>query len=801
MDIAFLSAPVPLTKTYKQLRGRIEKSNYPNTSSFTSYTETPKRLEDFYAAIVEHAKQGHCLLKGQLNRNLVEESRAGSTESNQATEWVCLDIDGLEVESPQAFMDAIGLGSVSYIVQYSSSYGVLDDLLRCHIFCLLDKPVAAPLLKQWLIDVNFNTELLCSQMSLTPSGNGLHWPLDITTCQNDKLLYIAPPNLIGVPDPLQPDERYQLVKNKGTHFKLPKQIGTVSANRSRIDDKVNELRLEAGMPKRKASKYNSIGPVEFVANPDQCTVTGIKEDRGFVYLNLNGGDSWGYYHPVDKPDFIYNFKGEPTYKTKDLVPDYWHDQQRKVEEAEESGEVVTHLAFRDFNSAKYYNGWYDPDTRELVLKQAASEKQLADYMASQGRALSDRIPIWSMEFLPSEDWTLNREYDPPVINTFVQSPYLQAKRPSKAPSVPTLIARIIHHALGGDEEVTDRFYNWLAAVMQKRVAIGTSWVLSGTQGTGKGLICNKILRPILGDTYVQQKRMDELDEKFNDFMEQCIFLFVDEVQLSEMRNGRALMQRIKNQITEERISIRGMHRAGQMMVNHVNWVFCTNMPDPIYLTSDDRRFNIAPFQPNKLLITSEEIEAIEDELQQFCDYLMMREVDFDLARAVIMTEQRERLINTSSTSIELACDAVRRGDLQFFLDELPSDSQSFVLPDTMLKLSQYKRALREVIEHASTGGKGVGRDVLHTLLRYVLPDCPTSSHKFTSLIKHHGLYVQSMRIGTRTTRGIEVDWVVPEGALDQIDGVADKPVNDEISPKTKAELKKHLKGVAGGKSK
>ena len=40
----------------------------------------------------------------------------------------------------------------------------------------------------------------------------LRWPLDITTCQNDKLLYIATPSFKGMKDPLR--ERITLVPKK-----------------------------------------------------------------------------------------------------------------------------------------------------------------------------------------------------------------------------------------------------------------------------------------------------------------------------------------------------------------------------------------------------------------------------------------------------------------------------------------------------------------------------------------------------------------------------------------------------------
>jgi hypothetical protein len=53
--------------------------------------------------------------------------------------------------------------------------------------------------------------------------------------------------------------------------------------------------------------------------PDSAVITEMKAERGFVYFNLNGGDSWAYYHPESNPDYIYNFKGEPSYLLKNKV--------------------------------------------------------------------------------------------------------------------------------------------------------------------------------------------------------------------------------------------------------------------------------------------------------------------------------------------------------------------------------------------------------------------------------------------------------------------------------------------------
>jgi hypothetical protein len=762
MEIVFLSAEVPLTKTYRQRRDRIEKTSYPLVDCFTSHTEQVDTISDFFTAIGKHAALGHCLLKGTITAALVDESRAGATDRNGHTEWVCLDVDGVDIESPDDFMNALGLGNLSYIVQYSSSHGISDDLLHCHIFVMLEKPFSAPLLKQWLIDVNFNVPLLNAQFSLSPSQNFLSWPLDITTCQNDKLLYIAPPILVGIEDPLGPD-RFQLVRKKSDRLRLPANISSVSANRQRIDEKINELRLGLQLPKRKASKYSNAGPIEYQTNPDQCTVTGIKQDRGYVYLNLNGGDSWGYYHPEDRFDFIYNFKGEPTYRTKDLIPDYWNDCAKEVERQEDAGVITTHFAFRDFNSAKYYNGYYDPQNREVYIAQAASEKQLNDYMSANGRVMPPAVPIWCMEFLPNEPFVIRKCPDKrgwsAQLNTFTPSIYLQ-QEPKKTAKIPPIIERVIRHALGGSDMVFDAFINWLAVAVQDRKAIGTAWLLSGIPGTGKGLLCHKILKPMMGHNYVVQRRMDELDDKFNDYLEECLFFFVDEVELPEMKNSNVIEAKIKNLITEETISLRGMHRASRTVPNHVNWILSSNMSDPLTITNSDRRFNVADYQPQKLKITEAEIAQIEKELQSFCDYLRVFKANRDKAREVILTAQRERLIHISTTTIDLAAQAVLTGNLQYFFDELPTGNVKYINPRQQMKLGLYKEVLGDILREPNVGA--IGRDALHVLFDYLIPESPTSGNKFTSMLKHHGLHVSPCRVAGSAgiVRGVPTQWVI-----------------------------------------
>ena len=166
MKIVFLEAGVPLTKTYSKTASGVAKTPYPFVWEFTSHEEQFTNLSQLESLLKKHAAMGHCALKGSIARPLVKESRAGSTDTNATTEWLVLDLDGLpdtiEVTTPAGqtqtmpltidlFLDEMGLGNISYVVQWSASYGIENKRLRAHVFLLLDKPYAAPLIKQWLV--------------------------------------------------------------------------------------------------------------------------------------------------------------------------------------------------------------------------------------------------------------------------------------------------------------------------------------------------------------------------------------------------------------------------------------------------------------------------------------------------------------------------------------------------------------------------------------------------------------------------------------------------------------------------
>jgi len=756
MDVFFLSANKPIVKSYELgPQGELIKHSYPFVYEVTSHEEHPKTLQALAALMQKYAKQGSCMVKGKLQRPLVSESRKGSTDADEKTDWICLDLDGIEgYQTVDLFLEAIGCGDIEYVVQWSSSMGIENKAgFRCHIFMRLAQPTHPQILKHWLQDLNLR--VLDSQLELTKTGNSLRWPLDITTCQNDKLIYIAPPKLgPGIKDPFPGTQRISHVPKSRQLLTLPYPVPTRDALRDRIDKKVQELRVAAGLPKRKSSKYKFTGSVEYMVNPDSAVITEMKTERGFVYFNLNGGDSWAYYHPEDNPNFIYNFKGEPTYKTEDLLPEYWARLQQAASTYQPNSQGRIYLAFRDFKTSNYFNGFYDTNTNKLELAMAKSESQLRQFMKQHGQTLGDFIPDWDLVWNPHNpnvvDPTKNE------LNTYQPSEFFLIARLPHAANVPPTIKKVIDHVLGHDQSTIDHFLNWLACIVQYQTRTGTAWVWQGTQGTGKGVLFHQIITPLLGEVNVVSKRMEELESEFTGYMENKFVVFIDEIEAGKSLYHSKVTAKLKNLIVEPTISIRRMYTPAYMAPNFASMIFASNKPASVEIAPDDRRFNVGPYQATPIQLTATEVDVdIPAELTNFFAFLKQYKADPDRARKPLISAARSTLIDISRTAIDTVSDALLSGNLEFFWEHLTTTKNASSNPVTNMKYMAFREL---VVDLVNTQDSKLTRDDLFTLMEWCVGNMPQSPHKFTALLKHHRIHLTQIWKNNRNVRGIDVNW-------------------------------------------
>ena len=762
MKVFFLGAAVPLTKTISK-QG---KEPYPNVANFTSYAHDINTVQDLHTAIVEHAKKNHCLIKGHLHRPLTNESRKGATKGDDLTQWICLDFDRFETDDVDAVLNSLGLGKVDYVIQYTSSHGLPEHegTLSAHVFMLLSKPLPAPQLKAWLMDRNLT--LFDEQIELSRAQTTLRWPLDITTCQNDKLLYIAPPLFRGLPDPMGKNPRIQYVKRGGKCVDVSKNIGemnlTVIKNTERKT--LNDLRVAAGLPRRSA-KTTWIGTVEVENKPDGCTVTSVKEDDDHWRLNLNGGDSWAYLVNKNNPELIYDFKSDTWSRTKEKVPEFYRELMLEQEAVNatptEDGDLI--LGFRDPVTAQYYNGTWNPELQKLTLYSAKNETQIAHWYQSHGRAMGDFIPIWNIGFHPREDWIVDE--DARRINTFRMSPYMRAE-PRDNTDFPRIL-RLIKHVIGyqgpEDDALLDHFINWFACIFQRRERPITAWVFHGIEGTGKGYFFHRIVRPLLEPSNTMSVTVGNLEDSFNGWAANKLFIFVDEVDVDDFREKGRVAAKLRNAITDQVVSVRHMRQTASQMDNWACWLFASNRPQPVHIPESDRRYNVGNFQDKKLVKPDE--KDIENELEAFAQFLLAHRADVQQASQIIHTEARERIKALGISSLVETCRSVQKGDFEALWYARPNEErmlQSQILNEHTQNAQAYCILMKEYAKAILEGDltQRVTRDELLIILQYNVGNMPKTPNKFTSLLRHNNITLGRIRKNNELCYGLDVKWTI-----------------------------------------
>jgi len=386
-------------------------------------------------------------------------------------------------------------------------------------------------------------------------------------------------------------------------------------------------------------------------------------------------------------------------------------------------------------------------------------RQFAD---ANGMRLGHNIPEWDMEFNPQDN--VRVDFTNQTVNTFQPTDYMRKPLGRKVSKCPPVIFKVISNVLANDLDTIEHFMNWLAFIAQHRDRTTTAWVFQGTFGTGKGVLMNQVLRPLFGENQTVIKRAGELSEKWTDFVVGKFIIFIDEVQTSAFSDEAGVIANLKNFITEPTVTVRMMNKNAYSLPNYGNWLFASNKPDPVKVDKGDRRFNVGPYQANKLVLAQAEFDKIPSELQDFFHYLLSYAVDKDQARTVLENESRSTLISLSQTTSESTATALTEGDMNFFIDQLPTDDSYKLDPKRLAAVEEYRRTLCDILARTKpTGACNLHRDELFIMFNYMVGDMSPSPAKFTKFLGHRQLEIKPLLIPghTKTARGIAVTWTNP----------------------------------------
>jgi hypothetical protein len=783
IDLTFLSGKRPLTK-------QISKTNtipYPNLRDLTSAVEPVDNILSFATALQSHAGNGEALLVGTLVRQIKQESRAGLTDKTQLSRWLCLDFDGLPGYSPKSAVKELeiicpDISKTSHIIQYSASSRLFKNTeLRCHLFFMLDEPISPLALKNWFINANLATKF--SQfITLTPAGVGLHYPVDPALSEQSRLIFIASPVFSPPSMDPHPDDRLQYVDLKFSELNVASMSAAqpeFNQLQNNLVDTAKKLRKKAGLGGKKmqtAFKNN------FCSNPDPCEVTGIKKERSYVYLNLNDGDSWGYYYPENDPSILYNFKGEPDYPLEKIVPDYWTMYVAPITGSRNpSGPGTLHFVFQDDHSGKTHSCIYNSNTAQLDISAALSDTAARRWLSSH-KQNPKFFHVVSTFYDPRPVAILGVDLRMRTINTYQPTTLKPIEKITH--SVPDTIDIIIRHVLNqpDTDPVVSReyehFLNWLAFILQTKERTGTAWLFHGTTGTGKGVLLHNILRPLVGKSNFSIINMKTMAEKFTDRIDQKLIVGLDEIKRGDFQRHPGLMNQIKNIITEETVTSRRFQGAPREADNYANYIMTSNEQVPMAIPADDRRFNVALGQPRPLRVKFNNSEEktnqavalkVPTELPRFYRFLLDRKVRRGLVSLSIDNKAKRNMVAAGRTATQSFFDLIRMGEINEFCEERRRlenkesaittimENATIISHDTIEK---YKEFCDEYFTIKTNGAIAITREQMSTLARIMLgKKIPMTPQRYMSWLAQFGIAETSFicSVHNRETKGVRME--------------------------------------------
>lgn len=719
MQLNFISAKSALRKDL------IKGENYPNVTKVTSHGHEIQSLAELYEIIKKEARAGNAIITNGLKKTLVDESRAGMSLSDP-TELFILDVDTdfLPFATREDMVEALGLDA-DFVFQHSAS-SPSPESLRGHYFFLLEKPESTVRIKRvvrWL-----NNEHLRVYIALNNAKRGLKWPLDIGINDPGRLVYIAPPRIEI--DPI--DNR--IVPAQGERRLTLPEVQEVNTT-----DIINNLRVAVGEEKIEEAQILAVKPGEF-------KITGQRENDEFIYLNLNGGDSWGYYIIKEYPALIRNFKDEPDIPLKDVDPALAARLKRDLPSGDDlvpNADSITHMGFRDPEADLYYQVEYKGETW-TKYHITNSKDRLNDYLVTKGLEKLKAVPDGTVFFDPTSEVSFDPEKR--ILNLYRPTPHMVSTETSE--EMPEHIEKVIRHLLV-TEECYERFINWLAFIVQKKEKTGTAWILQGHTGTGKGTLYSEILVPLFGYEHCHTGTIELISESYNSFLRKNIILVVDEFNINDIDNSNRVWNKLKTYITETQLPIRAMRTEQVLAENFSNLIFTTNEDDILNIDHSERRLNIPPRQEQPHINLHKFRHKLKHEVGAFANYLRGYKVNEFHARTVIKTDARLQAIEASRSSVQTIFDAIKQGDLDFFIENLLERPPADV--NTFLTYSRYKEIVAGWMNRRGEEELITNEELLD-VYQYLQPHNKVAMVKFGAICRKNGMQLSRKRIDGRQLR-------------------------------------------------
>jgi hypothetical protein len=234
---------------------------------------------------------------------------------------------------------------------------------------------------------------------------------------------------------------------------------------------------------------------------------------------------------------------------------------------------------------------------------------------------------------------------------------------------PTRILWLMEHLCNHNRDYFNWFINWIACFFQTLEKSQVSLLLKGAQGTGKGILFERVLAPLFGETYCVVVDDDRLGSSFKNWVDNTLFYNLNEIS-HDMRGRKSVKNFIKMLVTDRSIQTEKKYENASKTEIFGNVLITSNENYPIEVEPSDCRFTVfgtgCPLKEHAGLNISELLKDIQDELESFAWYLKNYPCDKSLYHTPLDTPEKQALIDGTTDRFTLFVRALVHKDLDYF---------------------------------------------------------------------------------------------------------------------------------------
>ncbi|WP_456471448.1 primase-helicase family protein [Caminibacter sp.] len=317
------------------------------------------------------------------------------------------------------------------------------------------------------------------------------------------------------------------------------------------------------------------------------------------------------------------------------------------------------------------------------------------------------------------------------------------------------ISALLLNLLRDDMDRIEYFINWLSTALVTLRKIGTAIVFKGIQGTGKGLLYEQIIQPIIGEKYTYTFSNNDLKSQFNKNLQNKLFVVGNEIK-GDFREGNHIYETLKMWITDKDLRIEAKGKDAFQINNYFNVLVFSNNETPLQIQASDRRYTVFETKERQIIQiakedfgycgTSEFVEGIRKELKDFVFDLFKFNFNIHRARIPAITKEKYNIYLASVKKSEIFANALKTKDIEFFetimvdyvefmddeiFERLCNKFRIMIVKDEFQKLDKfetYNQVKKDLFKELETSGE-VDNNILSFLYVIATGEKPENTQK------------------------------------------------------------------------